>query len=187
MFAFGQVPVCTEQLMRCARAREAGSRNSAFGHPKAKLSMGVVRDFEEGEEKQRFSVDAKDSEPYEPKVPWLGQAADLGKLSLEGRSGLKSSSPLRRLLSKTLGQIPQSLFNKSSNSFSPNSAIQVDVEECGNGDDRERMSTKFRQRYFATESGKYNSRLSSAALGACCELRDEINFFCMVSDYALSK
>lgn len=67
-----QVPVCTQQLMSCARAREADVGEALFGYPQAKLQMGIIRDFEEDEEMQKFSVDASKTVPYEPKVRRVG-------------------------------------------------------------------------------------------------------------------
>lgn len=76
-----QVPVSTGQLMSCARAREACSGEEAFGHPEPNLQTGIVTDSEDGEEKQKFSVDARNTVPYKPGVQWLGGTADKSRES----------------------------------------------------------------------------------------------------------
>lgn len=67
-----QVPVSTQQLMSCARAREAGDDMSAFGHSQGTLRMGIMKDGEDGEKKQKFSVNAQYAVPYNPKVGLSG-------------------------------------------------------------------------------------------------------------------
>lgn len=82
-----QVPVSTGQLLSCARARAAGTGEVAFGHAQAKLQMGIVKYYEDGEEKQKFSVDAAKTVPYEPTTRWVGSSSDPGKLTSEESSG----------------------------------------------------------------------------------------------------
>lgn len=71
-----RVPVSSRQLMSCAQAREAGDRETAYGHPQAKLQMGIVKEYENGEEKQKFSVDATNTASYKPSFQWLGSRAE---------------------------------------------------------------------------------------------------------------
>lgn len=78
-----QVPVSFGQLMSCARAREADVGATAFGHPAAKLQMGIVTVYEDDAERQKFSINASETVPYNTEAGWATRTASLDKLQSE--------------------------------------------------------------------------------------------------------
>lgn len=65
-----RIPVSIEQLMCALQARDAGAK-FAFGPVKAELRMGIERISINHQERQKFSVDASKTVPYNAEIPWV--------------------------------------------------------------------------------------------------------------------